>query len=117
MRIFQMQRWSAIALLVFLTIHMIVVHYPPFHIDFSRIAARMGDPLWKAIDIVFLLAVLVHALAGTHQVFTDFQRFSRLHRVHAVVMVVLGVVAFVYGTATILAFNPQAVGEAALRLP
>ncbi len=117
MRIFQMQRWTAIALLVFLTIHMIVVHYPPFHIDFSRIAARMGDPLWKAIDIAFLAAVLIHALAGTHQVFTDFQRFSRLHRVHGIVMVVLGVVAFIYGTATILAFNPEVAAEAALHLP
>ena len=47
-----------------MTIHMIVVHYPPFHIDFSRIAERMAQPLWQAIDIAFLFFVLIHALAG-----------------------------------------------------
>ena len=71
MRIFQMQRVSAIALLVFLTIHMIVVHYPPFHIDFSRILVRMNQPLWKGIDIAFLFFVLIHALTGAYMVLTD----------------------------------------------
>lgn len=108
MRIFQMQRFSAIALLVFLTIHMIVVHYPPFHIDFSRILERMGDPLWKAIDIAFLFAVLLHALTGTYMVITDLQRFSRFKRYLAWGAVVLGLVGFVYGTLTILAFQPPA---------
>jgi len=117
MRIFQLQRWSAIALLVFLTIHMIVVHYPPFHIDFSRIAARLADPLWKAIDIAFLLAVLIHALAGTYQVLTDFQGVARYRQALAVVAIVLGVVAFIYGAATVLSFNPQAAAETSLLLP
>ena len=64
MRIFQIQRLSAVALLVFLTIHMVVVHYPPFHIDFSRIIERMAHPLWKGIDIAFLFFVLLHALVA-----------------------------------------------------
>ena len=50
MRIFQMQRFSAIALLVFLTIHMVVVHYPPFHIDFSRIVERMAQELARDLE-------------------------------------------------------------------
>ena len=77
MRIFQMQRISAIALLVFMTIHMIVVHYPPFHIDFSRIVERMAQPMWKAIDIAFLFFVLIHALTGAYMVLTDLERFSQ----------------------------------------
>jgi len=63
MRIFQIQRITAVALLVFMTIHMIVVHYPPFHIDFSIIAQRMVNPVWKVIEILFLLSVLMHGLA------------------------------------------------------
>ncbi|MCB0064938.1 MAG: hypothetical protein KDE19_22595, partial [Caldilineaceae bacterium] len=98
--------WSAIGLLVFLTIHMIVVHYPPFHIDFSRISERMADPVWKAIDIAFLFTVLIHALAGTYAVLIDVERFSRFKRVLAVVAVVAGIWAMVYGTQTILAFGP-----------
>ncbi len=107
MRIFQMQRLSAIALLFFLTIHMIVVHYPPFHIDFSRIIDRLSQPLWKGIDIAFLFFVLIHALAGAYVVLTDVERFNRYQRVLAGLAIVIGIVAFYYGTRTILAFQPQ----------
>lgn len=107
MRIFQMQRISAIALLVFLTIHMIVVHYPPFHIDFSRIIDRLSQPLWKGIDIAFLFFVLVHALTGAYMVLTDVERFGRNKRLLAAVAIVIGILGFVYGTITILAFQPE----------
>lgn len=106
MRLFQLQRVSAVALLVFLTIHMMVLHYPPFHIDFTRIVERMADPLWKAIDIAFLFFVLVHALSGTHAVLTDFGALRPVHKIHAVLVSVIGIAAFVYGTVTILAFQP-----------
>ena len=108
MRVFQMQRISAIALVIFLTIHMIVVHYPPFHIDFSRIVERMANPLWKAIDIAFLFFVLVHALTGAYKVLTDFEDVNRFRKALAGAAVVIGVVAFIYGTMTVLAFQPPA---------
>lgn len=114
MRVFQMQRISAIALIVFLTLHMVVVHYPPFHIDFSRIIERLANPVWKAIDVAFLFFVLVHALAGAHAVLTDWEQVARYKRVLAVLAVVLGVAAFVYGTVTIMAFQPQAAAGAVL---
>jgi succinate dehydrogenase hydrophobic anchor subunit len=101
-----MQRLSAIALLVFLTIHMVVIHYPPFHIDFSRIIDRMAQPLWKGIDIAFLFFVLVHALTGMHAVHTDIEKVARYRRPLAAVTIVVGVLAFIYGTMTILAFQP-----------
>ncbi len=106
MRIFQMQRISAIALLIFLTIHMIVLHYPPFHIDFSRIAERLANPLWKAIDIVFLFFVLIHALTGAYMVLTDVEQVDRYKKVLAWGAIVVGVIAMIYGTQTVLAFNP-----------
>jgi succinate dehydrogenase hydrophobic anchor subunit len=106
MRLFQLQRLSAIGLLVFLTIHMMVLHYPPFHIDFTRILERMADPLWKAIDIAFLFTVLVHALTGMHAVVLDFDALARWRKAHIVALSVIGVAAFFYGAATILAFQP-----------
>ncbi len=106
MRVFQMQRWSAIALLFFLTIHMIVVHYPPFHINFDNILVRMQNPVWKVIDILFLLTVLIHALAGAYQVITDFDRAFDYRKGLAWAAVVIGVVAFVFGAATIWSFQP-----------
>lgn len=108
MRVFQMQRLSAVALVFFLTIHMVVVHYPPFHIDFSRIIDRMASPLWKGIDIAFLFFVLMHALAGAYVVLTDSQRVARYKRVLAGIAIVVGIAAFIYGTMTILAFQPAA---------
>lgn len=106
MRVFQMQRFSAIALLFFLTIHMVVVHYPPGHIDFSRVIERMADPLWKAIDVAFLFFVLMHALTGAYVVLTDWQRISKFRRGLVIAAIVIFVGAFFYGTATIIAFQP-----------
>ena len=107
MRIFQMQRVSAIALLIFLGIHMAVMHYPPWEIDFRTVVIeRLSSPIWKVIDIAFLFFVLIHALAGAYVVLTDIQRVNAFKRVLAGAAIVLGVVAFLYGTATIMAFQP-----------
>ena len=105
MLVFRWQRLSAVALIVFMTIHMIVVHYPPFHVDFSRIAERMSQPLWQAIDIAFLFFVLIHALAGAYVVLTDVERFSRWKRILAGAAIGIGIGAFFYGVWTILAFG------------
>jgi succinate dehydrogenase hydrophobic anchor subunit len=105
MRIFQLQRLSAVALLIFLTIHMVVVHYPPFHIDFNRIIDRMNQPLWKAIDIAFLFSVLVHALTGAYMVLTDFETIYNYRKAFAWVALLVGLLAFLYGAQTIFAFR------------
>jgi succinate dehydrogenase hydrophobic anchor subunit len=115
MRLFQMQRISAIALVVFMTIHMVVVHYPPFHIDFSRIIDRLNQPLWKGIDIAFLFFVLIHALGGAYAVLTDVEKIGTYKRALAGLALGIGIVAFVYGAMTILAF--QAPTAAAVALP
>jgi len=106
MRVFQLQRFSAIAIVVFLTIHITVTHYPPFHIDFSRIIERLASPVWKGVDIAFLFFVLVHALTGAFMVLTDVERLYRFRRPLAWAAVVVFAVAMWYGTVTILAFQP-----------
>jgi succinate dehydrogenase hydrophobic anchor subunit len=106
MRVFQLQRYSAIALLLFLGIHMAVMHYPPFEIDFKTVVIeRLSNPIWKAIDIGLLLSALVHALAGTWVVVTDIQRFNTYKRGLAIAAIALGVIGFVYGTITVLTFQ------------
>lgn len=105
MLVFRWQRISAVALIIFMTMHMIVVHYPPFHVDFSRIAVRMSQPLWQVLDIAFLFFVLIHALAGSYVVLTDVERFGRWKRFLAGAAVVIGIIAFFYGVWTIIAFG------------
>jgi succinate dehydrogenase hydrophobic anchor subunit len=66
----------------------------------------MGQPVWKAIDIAFLFFVLMHALTGAYVVVTDWERFYTYRRALAGLAIVIGVGAFIYGTQTILAFQP-----------
>lgn len=106
MKLFQIQRVSAVALLVFMTIHMIVVHYPPFHIDFSIILQRMANPVWKVIDILFLVTVLAHAIAGVYAVATDYEAVAKYKTVLVVIAWLVGLGAFTWGTMTIWSFRP-----------
>ncbi|MBN2502956.1 MAG: succinate dehydrogenase, hydrophobic membrane anchor protein [Anaerolineales bacterium] len=106
MRVFQMQRLTAVALLFFLTLHMIVVHYPPFHIDFEIILERMVNPVWKVIEILFLFTVLIHALAGAYAVLTDYEQVARFKQALAWVAVVAGVAFFIWGALTIWSWQP-----------
>ena len=106
MLMYRLQRISAVALVIFLTVHMVVVHYPPGHIDFNRIIVRMANPVWKAIDIAFLFFVLIHALIGMYVVLTDSDSIARYKKALVGAGAVLGIVAFIYGTMTVLAFQP-----------
>jgi succinate dehydrogenase / fumarate reductase membrane anchor subunit len=106
MRVFQLQRISAVAMVVFMTMHMIVVHYPPFHIDFSIILERMQNPVWKVIEILFLFFVLVHALSGAYAVLIDYENVARYKKLIAVIAMVAGIVGFLWGTLTVLAWQP-----------
>ena len=105
MRVFQIQRITAVAMLVFMTIHMVVVHYPPFHIDFSIIAQRMVNPVWKVIEILFLLTVLLHGLTGAYVVLTDYKQVNKFRKAVAAIVVVVGIAAFVWGSMTILSWQ------------
>jgi succinate dehydrogenase / fumarate reductase membrane anchor subunit len=113
MRFFKLQRYTAIALVAFMALHMVVVHYPPGHLDFSRVLERLGNPLWKVIDIAFLATVLLHGLGGLYDVLIDVEQLTPARRALAGVLVVVGLVAFAYGTYTVISFNPMAL--AALR--
>ncbi len=106
MRVFQLQRISAVAMVVFMTMHMIVVHYPPFHIDFSIILERMQNPVWKVIEILFLFFVLVHALSGAYAVLIDYENVARYKKLIAVVALMAGIVGVLWGTLTVLAWQP-----------
>jgi succinate dehydrogenase hydrophobic anchor subunit len=62
--------------------------------------------LWKGIDIAFLFFVLMHALTGAYVVLTDSEKIATYKKALAGSAMVIGAVAFVYGTMTILAFQP-----------
>ena len=105
MKIFIMQRVSAVALVFFMTLHMVVVHFPPGHLDFSQVLVRMEQPVWKVMYVLFLFAVLVHALTGAYMVLTDVEKVAAYKKGLAWGAIALGIVAFIYGTMTIVSFS------------
>ena len=116
MRIFQIQRITAIALLVFMTIHMTFLHYDvqkeftdtafsPYEISFDTVITRLESPLWKAIDIAFLVSVLAHGILGAYMVITDLQVAYKFKHALLILSGVIFVAALIYGTLTVLAFQ------------
>jgi succinate dehydrogenase hydrophobic anchor subunit len=113
MRFFQLQRYTAIALVGFMALHMVVVHYPPGHLDFTRVLERLANPLWKAIDITFLATVLLHGLGGLYDALIDVEGITPARQAIAGALAAVGLIAFAYGAYTVISFSPAAL--AALR--
>ena len=104
MRRYQLQRISAVGLVIFLVLHMIVMHYPPREIKYENILDQMENPLWKAVEISFLFFVMVHALTGAYSVLTDYSFLDKYKRVIAVLLSLAGCVALYWGTTTVLSW-------------
>jgi succinate dehydrogenase hydrophobic anchor subunit len=101
---YQLQRISAIGLVVFLFLHMIIMHYPPRELNYSNILDQMQTPLWKGIEISFLFFVIVHALAGAYGIVTDYDFLAKYKKVIAVLFLLAGLVAVYWGTTTVLSW-------------
>lgn len=101
MKIFQIQRITAVALLLFLFMHIVLMHYPPRELEYSLIVEYMQYPAWKAIESLFLLSALLHALTGSYVVLTDYEKISKLKQVFVVVLSLAGIAAFYWGALTI----------------
>ena len=99
---------TAIALVGFMALHMVVVHYPPGNLDFSRVLERLVSPVWKVIDIAFLATALLHGLGGLYDVLIDVEQLTPARRAIAGALTVVGLVAFAYGTYTVISFSPAA---------
>ncbi len=106
MKIFIMQRVTAVALIFFMTLHMVVVHFFPVrHLDYQEVwMNRMGHPGWKLMYVLFLMAVLVHGMTGAYMVLTDVEKIATYKKGLAWGAIVVGVIYFIYGTMTVLSF-------------
>ena len=106
MRVFQLQRISAIALVFFLLLHMVMMHYPPRHITFDNILDQMENPVWKAVEIGFLFFALVHAASGSYAVVNDYEKLARFKKIFTVILVAATIIAFYWGAKTVLSWQP-----------
>jgi succinate dehydrogenase cytochrome b556 subunit len=94
------QAGSGVLLLVLLTVHMIVQHFVARGglRSYADVVAWISNPLVFVVEVLFLLTVTWHAIAGVHAVLLDFGLRGRAERIVARVLLDLGVVTVVYGT-------------------
>jgi succinate dehydrogenase / fumarate reductase cytochrome b subunit/succinate dehydrogenase / fumarate reductase membrane anchor subunit len=106
MLVYRLQRITAVGLLFFLMLHMVMMHYPPFHISFDNILVRMQDPFWKGVEITFLFFALVHAASGSYAIFSDYEKLARFKKIFVVVLIAASIIAFYWGARTVLSWQP-----------
>jgi len=108
MKIFQIQRISAVLLLFFFVMHIVIMHYgfPLQEVNYENTIARMESPAWKVIEICFLFTVVLHGLAGAYSVLTDYDKIAKFKTPIAVALVAIGAWAVYIGSMTVLSWVP-----------
>ncbi|MBU0519513.1 succinate dehydrogenase [bacterium] len=100
------QRISGVFLLAALLAHFWVLHYSSDgEITFQIVAQRLATPLWKTIDLTFLLFAIIHGFNGFIMAIHDYvhSKNIRLLLVGAVWMV--GIIIGILGMLTIITFK------------
>ncbi|MBN1163058.1 MAG: succinate dehydrogenase, hydrophobic membrane anchor protein [Candidatus Krumholzibacteriota bacterium] len=100
------QRISGVALAVILLIHVINLHVLiRTEISYAAIAERVATPLWKTINISFLVLALFHGLFGLWIVLGDYihKGWARLLIYSVISLIALGFTIF--GTLTMITFQ------------
>jgi succinate dehydrogenase / fumarate reductase, membrane anchor subunit len=65
------QRLSGVGLVALLLLHFLVMHFFG-DLSFAHVTGRIAMPLWKVIDILFLVLALGHGLYGIWIVTGDY---------------------------------------------
>jgi succinate dehydrogenase / fumarate reductase membrane anchor subunit len=102
------QRVTGIYLAVVLFLHVIMLHVLlKEELSFSAIAERVSTPLWKTINISFLVVALFHGLYGLWIVLGDY-----IHRGWARVLIfgLISIIALISVTLGILTMLPFQAG-------
>ncbi len=98
------QRITAVLLLFFLGLHLILEHFSfgSASPTFAWIAARLEHPVFLVVDVLFLAVVSFHGLNGLGNVILDFGMPARYARGLAVGLWLAGMTCFVLGLDIIL---------------
>lgn len=100
------QRISGAFLLIALLVHFWVLHFVPRgahgEITFAIVMVRLRHPLWKTIDVLFLLFALYHAMNGVTILIHDYIQRPPLRMLLVGVLWVAALWLLVTGSITIL---------------
>lgn len=100
------QRISGAFLLAALLAHFWVLHYSHNgEVTFQIVAQRLATPLWKMIDLSFLVLAIIHGFNGFLMVIHDYVHNSNWRLVLVALIWVVGILLVVMGTITIISFK------------
>ena len=100
------QRVTGVYLAVVLFAHVWVLHYLiGEEVTFAGVAERVATPLWKTIDISFLVVALFHGLYGLWIVLDDYIHWGWARIILYSAIAIVAIIALVLGVLTILPFQ------------
>ncbi len=100
-----LQRLTAIVLVPIVLVHIAMMHKWTSHgLPWDQVAARLSNPYWKVLEIVFLVVALYHGLNGLYGVFQDYVKKPGLRLTLYGLVVVAGVMLLAFGLVTVLSF-------------
>jgi len=100
------QRVTGVYLAFVLFAHVWLLHYLlKEELSFTAIADRVATPLWKTIDVSFLVVALFHGLYGLWIVLEDYIHWGWARIVIYSAISIVALIAVVLGILTILPFQ------------
>ncbi len=99
------QRVTGAALLFGLLAHFWVLHFfPPEHgeITYRTVMERLNSPIWRGIDLLFLVSALYHGMNGVMMNLQDFIRSPLLKMVTVGALWLAALYLLILGSMTIL---------------
>lgn len=100
------QRITGLILIITLLLHYLYLHFlNGGNVTFQEVTQRLSTPLWKTIDLVFLVSVVYHAMQGILMVVNDYVHRPALRSTLVAAVWVLGMVLTITGVVTIVTFT------------
>lgn len=100
------QRISGVFLLAALLAHFWVLHYSnEGEVTFQIVAQRLATPLWKTIDLTFLVLAIIHGFNGFIMLIHDYIHRPNVRLALVSLVWVAGIILGVLGTLTIISFK------------
>ena len=101
-----LQRISGVYLAVILLIHVINLHVlVGGEVTFEAIAERVATPMWKTLNISFLVIALFHGLYGLWVVSEDYIHKGWMRVLIYGVFVTIAILFMIFGTLTMITFQ------------
>lgn len=100
------QRVSGVVLAVILGVHFILIHYTGSGpVSYEAVAPRLASPYYKALQLLFLVLALYHAMNGIKMVIDDYVHNDGWRTWLTALAWVVCLAFLIFGAITVLTFQ------------